>query len=51
MSIDLKTITVFLDASSSGSKRAVHATTLAQRWGAHVVGVHFTSAGVNLPPR
>ena len=50
MSIELKTITVFLDASSSGSKRAVHAATLAQRWGAHVVGVHFTPRSSNLPP-
>lgn len=50
MSIDLKTITVFLDATSSGLKRAAHTATLAQRWGAHVVGVHVTFAGVNLPP-
>lgn len=50
MSIDLKTITVFLDATSSGLKRAAHTATLAQRCGAHVVGVHVTFAGVNLPP-
>jgi nucleotide-binding universal stress UspA family protein len=50
MSIDLKTITVFLDATASGRKRAVHAAALAQRWGAHLVGVHVTFAGVTLPP-
>jgi nucleotide-binding universal stress UspA family protein len=50
MSIDLKTITVFLDATASGQKRAVHAAALAQRWGAHLVGVHVTFAGVTLPP-
>lgn len=50
MSIDLKTITVFLDATSSGLKRAAHTAALAQRCGAHVVGVHVTFAGVNLPP-
>ena len=48
--LNIATITVFLDATSSGLKRAVHAATLAQRWGAHVVGVHVTFAGVNLPP-
>ncbi|WP_426437011.1 universal stress protein [Bradyrhizobium genosp. P] len=50
MSIDLKTITVFLDATASGRKRALHAAALAQRWGAHLVGVHVTFAGVTLPP-
>ena len=50
MSSDLKTITVFLDATASGQKRAVHAAALAQRWGAHLVGVHVTFAGVTLPP-
>lgn len=50
MPIDPKTITVFLDASSSGKKRAAHATAFAQRWGAHLVGVHVVFAGVTLPP-
>jgi hypothetical protein len=43
---DPKTIMVFLDASPSGKRRATHAITLAQRWGAHLVGVF---AGVVLP--
>jgi nucleotide-binding universal stress UspA family protein len=50
MSIDLKTITVFLDATASGRKRALRAAALAQRWGAHLVGVHVTFAGLTLPP-
>ena len=35
-----KTVTVFLDAGQSGKHRADHAVALAQRWDAHVVGVH-----------
>lgn len=50
MPIDPKTITVFLDASPSGLRRASHAATLAQRWGSHIVGVHVVFAGVTLPP-
>ena len=50
MSIDLKTITVFLDATASGQKRAACAAALAQRWGAHLVGVYVTFAGVTFPP-
>jgi nucleotide-binding universal stress UspA family protein len=50
MSIDLKTIIVFLDATASGRKRALHAAALAQRWGAHLVGVHVTFAGMTLHP-
>jgi nucleotide-binding universal stress UspA family protein len=46
----MKTITVFLDATASGRKRALRAAALAQRWGAHLVGVHITFAGVTLPP-
>ena len=40
-----KTITVFLNAGVSGKNRAAHAVALAQRWDAHLVGVHvvFTS--------
>ena len=40
-----KTVTVFLDASPSGKKRAAHAVALARRWDAHLVGVDvvFTS--------
>jgi nucleotide-binding universal stress UspA family protein len=44
-----KTVTVFLDASPSGNKRAAHAVALAQRWDAHLVGVHvvFTSEALH----
>ena len=45
-----KTVTVFLDASPSGRHRAVHAVALAQRWDAHVIGVHVVFAGVRLHP-
>jgi nucleotide-binding universal stress UspA family protein len=44
-----KTIAVFLDASSSGKKRATHAGSLAQRWGAHLVGVNVVVGEVALP--
>jgi nucleotide-binding universal stress UspA family protein len=47
--MDPQTITVFLDASPSGERRARHAVALAQRWGSHVVGVHVVFAGVTLP--
>jgi len=40
MPLGPKTITVFLDATLSGKKRAAHAASLAQRWGAHLVGVN-----------
>jgi nucleotide-binding universal stress UspA family protein len=46
MPIDPKMVTVFLDASPPGRKRAAHAVSLAQRWGAHLVGVHVVFAGV-----
>jgi nucleotide-binding universal stress UspA family protein len=49
MFMDPQTITVFLDASPSGERRARHAVALAQRWGSHVVGVHVVYAGVTLP--
>ena len=44
-----KTVTVFLDAGPSGNKRAAHAVALAQRWDAHLVGVHvvFTSEALH----
>jgi hypothetical protein len=45
-----KTLTVFLDGSPSGKHRAVHAAALAQRWDAHVIGVHVVFAGVRLDP-
>ena len=45
-----KTVAVFLDASPSGRHRAVHAVALAQRWDAHVIGVHVVFAGVRLHP-
>src|SRR5260370_35091719 len=50
MPIDPKTITVYLDASPSGQTRAAHAAALAQRSGAHLVGVHVVFAGVTLHP-
>jgi hypothetical protein len=50
MSIDPKTITVFLDASPSGRNRAAHAAALAQRSEAHLVGVHVVFTGVTLHP-
>jgi len=49
MSMDPQTISVFLDPSPSGERRARHAVALAQRWGSHVVGVHVVFAGVTLP--
>jgi nucleotide-binding universal stress UspA family protein len=45
MSVDPKTITVFLDASPSGERRAAHAAALAKRWNAHLVGVHVVYKG------
>ncbi len=50
MSIGPKTITVFLDASSSGQKRAAYAAALAQRWEAHLVGMYVVYAGVMSHP-
>jgi nucleotide-binding universal stress UspA family protein len=46
MSIDPKTITVFLDPSSSGKRRAARAAAFAKRWGAHLVGVHIVHKGM-----
>jgi nucleotide-binding universal stress UspA family protein len=43
-----KTLTVFLDASPAGARRAAHAVALARRWGAHLVGVHIIQS--NAPP-
>lgn len=50
MPIDPKTITVFLDPSASGKRRALHAAALAQRWNAHLIGVHVIFAGVTVHP-
>jgi len=50
MSSNPKTITVFLDASSSGERRAAHAAALAQRWDAHLVGVYVVFKGVTWHP-
>jgi nucleotide-binding universal stress UspA family protein len=50
MPIEPRTIAVFLDASPSGAKRAAHAVALAQRWGAHLIGVHVVFAGVTPHP-
>jgi nucleotide-binding universal stress UspA family protein len=40
MPVVRKTISVFVDESLSGQKRAGYAAAIAQRWGANVVGVH-----------
>jgi nucleotide-binding universal stress UspA family protein len=45
-----KTITVFLDAGQSGKLRARHAVALAQRWDAHLVGVHVVYTTEALHP-
>ena len=50
MPIDPKTITVFLDASPSGGRRLAQAAALAQRWGAHLVGVYVMFKGVTSHP-
>jgi nucleotide-binding universal stress UspA family protein len=50
MPIDPKTITVFLDASPSGDRRAALAAVFARRWNAHLVGVHVTYKGVATHP-
>src|SRR5437588_1355415 len=47
--MDRKTIAVFIDASPSGQRRAVHAATLAQRWGATVVGVQVVAEPSPMP--
>ena len=46
MPIDPKTITVFMDASPSGAKRATQAAAFARRWNAHLVGVYVVFKGV-----
>lgn len=50
MPINPKTITVFLDSSASGRRRAAHAAAFAQRWGAHLVGVYVVFKGVTSHP-
>jgi nucleotide-binding universal stress UspA family protein len=50
MSIDPKTITVFLDASPSGERRVARAAAFAQRWGAHLVGVYAVFNGATPHP-
>jgi nucleotide-binding universal stress UspA family protein len=45
-----KTVTVFLDAGAAGAKRAAHAVALAQRWGAHLVGVHIIQPNAQPQP-
>jgi nucleotide-binding universal stress UspA family protein len=50
MPIDPKTITVFLDPSPSGIRRAGQAAAFAQRWGAHLVGVYVVFNGVTTHP-
>jgi len=46
MSVDPKTITVFLDATPSGARRATKAARLAKRWNAHLVGAYVVFNGV-----
>ena len=46
MPIDPKTITVFIDPSPSGDRRAAQACALARRWGAHLVGVYVMFKGM-----
>lgn len=50
MPIDPKTITVFIDASPSGDRRAAQAGALARRWGAHLVGVYVKFKGAMSHP-
>jgi nucleotide-binding universal stress UspA family protein len=50
MPIDPKTITVFLDPSPSGERRAAQAAAFAQRWDAHLVGVYVMFKGVTSHP-
>lgn len=50
MRAEPKTITVFLDASPSGDRRAAHAVALAKRWNAHLVGVHVVYKGTTPHP-
>ena len=50
MSVNPKTITVFLDASPSGEKRVARAAAFAQRWDAHLVGVYVVFKGVTYHP-
>jgi nucleotide-binding universal stress UspA family protein len=50
MPVEPKTITVFLDASASGERRAAKAAALAQRWGAHLVGAYVVFNGVMAHP-
>jgi nucleotide-binding universal stress UspA family protein len=44
-----KVITVFLDPSPSGKRRAEHAAVLARRWRAHLIGVYLAFAGIRWP--
>ena len=46
MSVDPKTITVFLDASASGERRAVKAAALAKRYDAQLIGAYVVFNGV-----
>lgn len=50
MPVDPKTITVFLDPSPSGDRRAAQAAAFAKRWNAHLVGVHVVYNGTALHP-
>jgi len=50
MVMNPKTITVFLDSSSSGQRRAARAAELARQWDAHLVGVYIVFNGATSHP-
>jgi len=50
MAMNPKTITVFLDPSPSGQRRAARAAELAHQWDAHLVGVYIVFNGATSHP-
>ena len=50
MSVDPKTITVFMDPSASGDRRVALAASMARRWDAVLVGVYVKFKGVSHHP-
>src|SRR5262249_4954004 len=49
-SLHPKTVTVFLDAGPGGKRRATYAAEVAQRWDAHLVGIHVVPESATLHP-